>query len=276
MPRDRKAYFAAYRERMKEERSAYQRAYRATNAKRLKERDAAYRDTHREHVKATNRAYKKAHSTEKAIADAQYRKTHRDELRQKSQEYYAINREAIKQRKLATKLEVFEHYGGAHCAKCGDDRISVLTIDHINQDGAVHRRTIQLKDKLCKWLKKNGYPEGYRVLCANCNLLAYFEHIAKTQSSNRKARQGRNKRLRIKTQFMALLGSQCVICSKNDIRILTAHHKNGDGKEHRESISGGKASYKFYQAILDTTNITEQLANLECRCLSCNCNEEWK
>lgn len=75
---------------------------------------------------------------------------------------------------LKTKLEVMQRYGG-YCQCCGEPRIEFLTIDHINQNGADHRRELGF-DHTCTgynfyiWLRKQDYPDlGLQVLCANCN-----------------------------------------------------------------------------------------------------------
>lgn len=65
------------------------------------------------------------------------------------------------------KQEVVDHYGG-FCVCCGESNLAFLTIDHVNNDGADHRREIG-KGGLHGWLRRNGYPEGYQVLCWNCN-----------------------------------------------------------------------------------------------------------
>jgi hypothetical protein len=62
---------------------------------------------------------------------------------------------------------VFDHYGHA-CACCGEDREAFLTIDHINGGGHKHLKSIG-GTKLYVWLYRNGFPEGYRTLCMNCN-----------------------------------------------------------------------------------------------------------
>lgn len=66
------------------------------------------------------------------------------------------------------KLEVFEAYGGVKCACCGEHNECFLSIDHINGDGNKHRREIG-RTSLYNWLRHNGYPEGFQVLCFNCN-----------------------------------------------------------------------------------------------------------
>ena len=66
------------------------------------------------------------------------------------------------------KIDVFNAYGGAMCACCGETHIEFLSLDHIGGDGAAHRRQLAGKG-LYLWLKTNGYPSGFRVLCMNCN-----------------------------------------------------------------------------------------------------------
>jgi hypothetical protein len=47
-----------------------------------------------------------------------------------------------------------------------------LTIDHINNDGAQHRRPSGRRmkgEKLTRWLILNNFPEGFQILCWNCN-----------------------------------------------------------------------------------------------------------
>lgn len=67
----------------------------------------------------------------------------------------------------------FEAYGGAVCVCCGETEKHFLTIDHMNNDGAEHRKQI-LSERgsniLYVWLHKNGYPPGFQVLCQNCNV----------------------------------------------------------------------------------------------------------
>ena len=83
---------------------------------------------------------------------------------------------AIKDYASSLKKEVMAHYGG-RCACCGESELIFLNIDHVNQDGAAHRRKMGGKyfggTKLYAWLKKNGFPEGYRVLCFNCNFAIF-------------------------------------------------------------------------------------------------------
>jgi hypothetical protein len=67
--------------------------------------------------------------------------------------------------------KVLEHYG-AQCACCSEKEPIFLTVDHIHNDGAQHRRLSggRMKaEKLWKWLVDNEFPEGFQILCWNCN-----------------------------------------------------------------------------------------------------------
>lgn len=73
------------------------------------------------------------------------------------------------------KIEVINAYGGK-CACCHETTFEFLTLDHINNDGADHRRKVGgYTRKVWSDLKKNGFPPIMQVLCANC-------HLAKTIS----------------------------------------------------------------------------------------------
>lgn len=71
--------------------------------------------------------------------------------------------------------EVFAAYGGYRCNCCGESEPRFLQIDHVNNDGAKHRRQMGGGgNHLYLWLKRNKYPEGFQVLCANCNYAKRF------------------------------------------------------------------------------------------------------
>jgi len=88
---------------------------------------------------------------------------------------YAAHNEAGRENPAKAKVakyrkslrgRVFAHYGEA-CACCGEDTPLFLTIDHVNNDGADHRR--EIGRRLYGWLVSHGFPEGYQTLCYNCN-----------------------------------------------------------------------------------------------------------
>ena len=72
-------------------------------------------------------------------------------------------------RRKKTADRVFEGYGGYVCACCGETGRLFLSIDHVNNDGAQHRKTVGNSDQFYLWLLRNNFPDGFQVLCMNCN-----------------------------------------------------------------------------------------------------------
>jgi hypothetical protein len=70
---------------------------------------------------------------------------------------------------VGLKLKVFTAYGGSACKCCGETEFAFLTLDHINDDGAIHRRFVGGSRSVYLWVKKHGFPPGFQVLCWNCN-----------------------------------------------------------------------------------------------------------
>lgn len=83
-------------------------------------------------------------------------------------------RRAAVERVKLDRSAAIAHYG-KDCAYCGEDLFIFLTIDHINNDGAKHRQHVRRNSKIQTgfnigaWLRRNKYPEGFQVLCVNCN-----------------------------------------------------------------------------------------------------------
>lgn len=63
----------------------------------------------------------------------------------------------------------FNAYGGQKCACCGESQEGFLCVDHVNDDGASHRKQVGHGMKFYLWLKRNGFPTGFQILCVNCN-----------------------------------------------------------------------------------------------------------
>lgn len=70
--------------------------------------------------------------------------------------------------RLRIKIEGLRHYGGV-CACCGEADVRLLTFDHIDGGGRKHLAEVHAQGRLSTWLRNNGYPEGFQVLCFNCN-----------------------------------------------------------------------------------------------------------
>jgi hypothetical protein len=82
-------------------------------------------------------------------------------------------RKGNRERREEILKELVEAYGGK-CQCCGEDTLLFMTIDHIFNDGANHRRKLGIPGKsgihIYRELKRLGYPKDrYRLLCFNCN-----------------------------------------------------------------------------------------------------------
>ncbi len=90
---------------------------------------------------------------------------------EQSASYYRANTDKRKayHKKLRSnkKEQVYSHYGKT-CVCCGETETAFLTIDHINNDGAAHRREINAAS-IYDHIIKESYPDTFQVLCVNCN-----------------------------------------------------------------------------------------------------------
>ena len=87
--------------------------------------------------------------------------------RDNDQRYRSQQKDYRREERRKKRDAVLSHYGGS-CACCGEKELVFLTIDHMNGKGHEHRRLIGTAD-LWKWLYSNHYPEGFQILCYNCN-----------------------------------------------------------------------------------------------------------
>lgn len=72
-----------------------------------------------------------------------------------------------------TALVYYSETGIPECMCCHESEIKFLAIDHINGGGTIHRKEIGTSN-LVAWLRRNDYPEGFQVLCHNCNMAKGF------------------------------------------------------------------------------------------------------
>lgn len=76
-------------------------------------------------------------------------------------------RHQIYGRKL--KDETVNAYGG-RCKCCGEQQLTFLTVDHALGGGNEHRRRVGGSGAhTYRWLRDRGWPEGFQILCFNCN-----------------------------------------------------------------------------------------------------------
>jgi hypothetical protein len=92
-------------------------------------------------------------------------------------QYYAANTPSentrSKQYKDDLRNKVLCYYGHK-CNCCGEAHKDFLAIDHIHNDGAAHRQKVKAGEAMYLWLLKNNFPDGFQLLCHNCN---WSKHI---------------------------------------------------------------------------------------------------
>jgi hypothetical protein len=149
-----KQYYQEHKARINARNKVYMRSWRKDNADKLKPRVHAEKkrhyEKHKDYVLARNRAYKLAHPEQ--------------------------TRQIAVAWKAKVKLEVLTHYSShpPTCSWCKYSDVRALSIDHVNGGGKQHRATLN-GYHIYSWLRKNGYPDGYQVLCMNCQFIKKAE-----------------------------------------------------------------------------------------------------
>lgn len=127
-----------------------------------KEYMKTWRESHRESCRLAQKKWYDKNKIKANNWQKDWRKRHPNYMKERGK--YWANK---------IKLEVLIHYSGnpPRCVCCGETHSIFLTIDHIKDDGAKQRKELNLKSGYLfyKWLIKNNFPEGYQVLCFNCN-----------------------------------------------------------------------------------------------------------
>lgn len=106
-------------------------------------------------------------------------------LRSQRPEIKAKTKKSLQERTTQFKLEVFTHYSKEIsdsdvpiCACCKIDDIRFLTLDHIEGRKHLSKKEQKLKTlALWRHVKNIGFPEGYQVLCYNCNIAKGTMHF---------------------------------------------------------------------------------------------------
>lgn len=104
----------------------------------------------------------------KSCAECQARVKRRNDRRRQDPSFLEYERSKGQVAYARRKKEALQVYGTA-CQCCGESRFEFLTFDHINGVGAVPGSDNRSGAGLVRWLKKNGFPPGFRTLCMNCN-----------------------------------------------------------------------------------------------------------
>ena len=139
-----------------------------------KEEKALYQKKWHEKNPNYHKEYDAKHPEEVKIKEKKYRDSHREKRIEGNIQYRIKNPDYFKNRNKGYRNKVFDHYGWI-CKCCGENNSEFLTIDHINNNGAEHRKEkAGSGSNIYRWLIKNNFPEGFQTLCYNCNCAKQF------------------------------------------------------------------------------------------------------
>lgn len=128
------------------------------NKKKINKKNKKYYKDNKEKAKEYNKKYSKEHYKKRVRIKTPH------------------NKEKERIYKLTLRLNALNYYSNNElkCNCCLENELRFLAIDHIYNNGNEHRRN--MKSNIYVWLKQNNYPEGFQVLCHNCNMGKAFNH----------------------------------------------------------------------------------------------------
>lgn len=130
-----------------------------------------------------------------------------------------------------SKYTVLSHYsrGMPCCSICNERDLTFLSIDHINGKGVQHRKEIKSSSGTAfyRWLRKSGFPSGFRTLCMNCQFSV----------------RGRISRLR--KEIVQAYGGRCECCGKTEVAVLSIDHVDRKGAIDRKQHGSGTPFYNY-------------------------------
>lgn len=155
------------------------------------EKTEEQKEAARAYARERQREYRKRPEVKERFAGyiKTYREKHGDKILAKARERDRRNRddpklklrveENARRHKVKLKETIVRHYsnGSMMCAWCTEGRMPCLSIDHIEGGGNAHRKSILVSagQNFYQWLKAEGFPEGFRVLCMNCQFISLHE-----------------------------------------------------------------------------------------------------
>lgn len=138
--------------------------WKAANPERRKQADREWVLANPDKVKAAQERWKAKNPGLAIQRAADWYREHKTQIRSQERDRYHDYKE-----------QVYAAYGDA-CACCGETIRQFLSIDHVNNDGNVRRKTLRYGVgsngggvSLYKQIIAEGYPASYQILCMNCN-----------------------------------------------------------------------------------------------------------
>jgi len=235
-----------------------------------------FRKEHPEYIKTKSKEDYQKHRKKRLDASNKWRKQNHQRVIKRKLEHYAENRGRLVNEKrklrladpekynavarksnkkhrtkiLLKKKKEFENYrinvltyysgGSPKCKNCGINKIPFLQIDHIfgrKAMGHSKKNTISVYREI-----HNKHPEGYQVLCVNCNMMK--EIRSKNHTKTPTVIRARNYKKRSKRQVMEHYSNgelKCACCGFAEIDGLSIDHIEGRKKwKHDKKLSSSR------------------------------------
>ena len=236
--------------------------------------------------------YYKSHQSRILRTKKEYRQKNLDVVKARISAWVENNKDHLRQARREKKKEILDRLFemlGYVCAACGESDRTVLTVDHINNDGHLdrHRGSMGWKREIVKGLRP---IKDYRILCHSCNVSTYLKnpvHHLKVKIPTGIMKKcwccqmerdtselqpdvcsacARMNRFKMKVECFKLFGSSCQGCGETDVVKLCLDHLASNGNRMRKVHGAGT---EIYRKILDG-----RLDKNEFACLCFNCNHQ--
>lgn len=209
------------------------------------------------------------------------------EAEERARELATYAEEKLIQRKklLKAKTEIIQHYtqGKMKCMKCSENALELL-LPSLSSKESEHSHKIGLKwHEFCcitdLFEKKRdgrvsftgvafyyriinaGFPESIKILCFNCDRLAYLDILEKKQVKHPKQRESRLKlKLEILSKYSDKKTPQCICCGVENIRVLELDH----------ILSKSNYPIQRLGYNIDTNQLKSLIKKQEHECIVCN------
>jgi hypothetical protein len=236
-----------------------------------------YREKNKDKIKFDQKKWREKNKEKISKKNKEWREKNKDILKIKKEIYVENNHDKVKnsqkRSRIKARLEALKAYGGENpkCNCCQESEIKFLCIDHINGGGVKHRKKINrlAGTSFYVWLKNNGYPSGFRVLCMNCNSsigsYKYCPHYENRKFINENLSKTAKYLRKFKLKALKAYGGEnpsCVCCGIHYTEFLCIDHINEDGNKHRKKIR----SHSLYKWLEDN----EYPSGFRILCWSCN------
>ena len=159
----------AYRKRpeQQEKRRIYEK--KPERIARRKITGKLYSQVHKERISKRQKAYLQRPEIKERNSKREKAYKQRPEIKERDSKLQKINRKNLKNIVLTEYSKRISGVDHPICACCGEDFHEIfLTIDHIEP---ISKTKIEKRGNqgIYRKLERRGYPEGYQVLCINCN-----------------------------------------------------------------------------------------------------------